>query len=318
MHFCYIFFRKNSEPGDDRPSTTEWEKYADMLTQSRKYNPGDAFRHGGKFKNHPTHAPLREPTITAASPHSNTHTVGNRLLEPNDSGLSDSSSARSQNDRRDHLLPHTLNATNTKKFQREFASLITCEPDPLHRISSSKSPALTKKFNNVTTPLRSRSRAQSPAKGTAAAYSPLITRSSTNNFIQLSKTSPNLSRSSTRNSLFGSTKNLYNGTKSTTITKHHTLPSLSASIHHQRCKSPATGFSNDFLIDRHGTSSFLSSPRASPFSVRKQYTDLLDPDHRPSFVTDLSSIKTPKNLLAPSPYKIRERCAVCSNKYVIK
>lgn len=39
--------KKNQGDEEERPKTTEWEKFADTLSQTRKFNPHDAFRRGG-------------------------------------------------------------------------------------------------------------------------------------------------------------------------------------------------------------------------------------------------------------------------------
>lgn len=72
------------------------------------------------------------------------------------------------------------------------------------------------------------------------------------------------------------------------------------------------------------TSSFLTTPRCSPFSVRKSYTDLYfsnssnKENKKHNFTTDLSSVATQRHLRDKSPYKVRDRCEFCSKKYVIK
>lgn len=69
------------------------------------------------------------------------------------------------------------------------------------------------------------------------------------------------------------------------------------------------------------TSSFLTTPRTSPFLLTKSYTDLYfdsssNKENHAVFQTDLSSIAQQRQVRDKSPYKIRERCEVCSKKYI--
>lgn len=69
------------------------------------------------------------------------------------------------------------------------------------------------------------------------------------------------------------------------------------------------------------TSSFLSTPRTSPFGITKSYTDLYfsstsNKENETSYQMDLSYIAQQRLSRETSPYRIRERCEVCSNKYI--
>lgn len=381
----------NPETEEKRPGTTEWEKFADMLAQVRKFNPQDALRRGGTFSKFSTGGigQLRErPSY-----------MGHHMR-----GLDDDSSDTTSNFRGSPLnsqrssaraggrvqrLPNRPNTGNSRKNNHEFSGFNgggRYMTNNKNRRNSNNSGAGRKfDFN----PLRSRvhefvsstpflnSHLQSKSnnnsnvstlKTTAIPYAP------SNSFATESVKSPaNLrslhSRSDTRtlppldsqheipyqqqhyNHNSYSHDQQYSRYDYPPV-DHHNAPNTNSShdfYNHNyqpdiplltRQSSNTSLFSNHSCAGENGhqnfkssqqdvrhlttnppvknTSSFLTTPRSSPFSIRKSYTDLYfsttgssNKENKPLAGSDISSRDK-------SPYKIRKRCDVCCKKYAIK
>lgn len=243
-------------------------------------------------------------------------------------------------------LPHNLTSRNTKKFQREFASLVGCEkPSTLNKsINRGRKFDFNAQRNRVNAPLRSNinlSRVNSPTSynSKSSLSSPirnvLSNRSRVDSPLRSQKKTQIISRvqspseietlssrSSTNNSIVlksipSTPSTLLSASKTTLFASRSPSPSPSPSrldYLNKRSKTPIRITANA----EKNTSSFLCTPRTSPFSIRKSYNDLSDKENKAIFISDLSSVSDPRASLTPSPYKVRERCLVCYRKFVIK
>ncbi|XP_017066727.1 serine/arginine repetitive matrix protein 2 [Drosophila eugracilis] len=107
-----------------RPSTTEWEKFADQLAKSKKFKPYESFAHGqNKFSVYQDHTSLRDKPN-----HYDGHFSGGNSLSASQSDLSSG-----------HITP-----APTRRGQREFAKFVGSEqPGSISRSSSRLSNAAT-------------------------------------------------------------------------------------------------------------------------------------------------------------------------------
>ncbi|XP_016990912.2 flocculation protein FLO11 [Drosophila rhopaloa] len=107
-----------------RPSTTEWEKFADQLAKSKKFKPYESFAHSqNKFSVYQDHTSLRDKPN-----HYDGHFSGGNSLSASQSDLSSG-----------HITP-----APTRRGQREFAKFVGSEqPGSISRSSSRLSNAAT-------------------------------------------------------------------------------------------------------------------------------------------------------------------------------
>ncbi|XP_016955319.1 uncharacterized protein LOC108028169 [Drosophila biarmipes] len=119
--------KKDKEP--QRPSTTEWEKFADQLAKSKKFKPYESFAHSqNKFSVYQDYTSLRDKPN-----HYDGHFSGGNSLSASQSDLSSG-----------HITP-----APTRRGQREFAKFVGSEqPGSISRSSSRLSnPATSRTFD---------------------------------------------------------------------------------------------------------------------------------------------------------------------------
>ncbi|XP_017009425.2 microtubule-associated protein futsch [Drosophila takahashii] len=111
-----------------RPSTTEWEKFADQLAKSKKFKPYESFAHSqNKFSVYQDHTSLRDKPN-----HYDGHFSGGNSQSASQSDLSSG-----------HITP-----APTRRGQREFAKFVGSEqPGSISRSSSRLSNAASRTFD---------------------------------------------------------------------------------------------------------------------------------------------------------------------------
>ncbi|KAM7356971.1 uncharacterized protein ACRADG_002521 [Cochliomyia hominivorax] len=374
----------NPETEEKRPRTTEWEKFADMLAQVRKYNPQDTFRRGGTFSKFSTVGigQFRErPSylgyhVRGGMDDDSSDTTSNFRGSPYNSQRS---SARAGG--RVQCLPNRPNTGNIRKNNHEFSSnfggggggVVGGRYATKMRRNSNISSAAGRKFDY--NPLRSRvhefvsstpflnnnSLQKTNTLNSQMPYAPYNNNNHNKSFANESVKSPgnmrsHHSRSETRilpplenhldysqlesqqqqqqqhykydyNDHVDHNPNTSNNNNNSDLYN----PEMPLLI---RESSNTSLFSNNSYVENHksshqdvrllttnhppvkNTSSFLATPRSSPFSIRKSYTDLYfsatgNKENKPQAGTEFSSRDK-------SPYKIRKRCDVCCKKYALK
>ncbi|KAI8116994.1 hypothetical protein FF38_00647 [Lucilia cuprina] len=374
-----VLVKRNSECEEKRPGTTEWERFADMLAQVRKFNPQDALRRGGTFSKFSTGN--GRPSY-----------FGHR------SGLDDDSSDTTSNFRgspinsqrssaraggRVQRLPNRPNTGNHRKNHHEFST----------NNGGGRFANKTRRNSNV-----------SSSSGRKFDFNP--TRSRLNELVKTVSSTPltanSLLQTTTQKQSAPSYHQTYESVKSpANMRSHHSrndtrilppldsiehnhnnhhykqqqqekhlrsdyaLPTSAYDQHHQHHRNNYTGssmplqsdaysndpnslltrqssntslFSNSSYVDHlhssykstsqldvmplnppvKNTSSFLSTPRTSPFSIRKSYTDLYFTTSSNKENTKPCSMSSELCSRDKSPYKVRKRCDVCCKKYSIK
>ncbi|KMY98149.1 serine/arginine repetitive matrix protein 2 isoform X1 [Drosophila simulans] len=115
---------KKKDEEEHRPSTTEWEKFADQLAKSKKFKPYESFAHGqNKFSVYQDHTSLRDKPN-----HYDGHFSGGNSQSASQSDLSSG-----------HITP-----APTRRGQREFAKFVGSEQaGSISRSSSRLSNAAT-------------------------------------------------------------------------------------------------------------------------------------------------------------------------------
>ncbi|EDW93780.2 uncharacterized protein DDB_G0284459 isoform X1 [Drosophila yakuba] len=116
--------RNKRDEEEHRPSTTEWEKFADQLAKSKKFKPYESFAHGqNKFSVYQDHTSLRDKPN-----HYDGHFSGGNSQSASQSDLSSG-----------HITP-----APTRRGQREFAKFVGSEQaGSISRSSSRLSNAAT-------------------------------------------------------------------------------------------------------------------------------------------------------------------------------
>lgn len=337
--------KHNPETEEKRPGTTEWEKLADMLAQVRKFNPHDAFRRGGTFTKfsgggfgqqkerqilgHHVRGDMEEDNSDATfnfrgSPVNSQHssargsdrtqrlpnrpnTGNNRRNLSKVSKTRRNSNASSNNGRKFDYNP-------TRSRVNEFVSSSPFTQSPLQttNVPTQMPYALCHSYESVKSPTNMRSH---HSRNEIITLPPLESQQRTR------------SRSQQHNAFDhnGSSMPLQNdfySTETSLLTRPSSNTSLfsnSSSVENVHdCKS--SNLDVPPLPTNHqpvkNTSSFLSTPRSSPFSIRKSYTGLYfsttsNKENKPNAGPGLCSRDK-------SPYKIRKRCNVCCQKYMIK
>jgi len=122
---------KTNKTNDEehRPSTTEWEKFADQLAKSKKFKPYESFAHGqNKFSVYQDHTSLRDKPN-----HYDGHFSGENSQSASQSDLSSG-----------HITP-----APTRRGQREFAKFVGSEQAGSISRSSSRlsNPATSRTFD---------------------------------------------------------------------------------------------------------------------------------------------------------------------------
>ncbi|XP_026832769.1 uncharacterized protein LOC6544056 isoform X1 [Drosophila erecta] len=119
-----IVEKKKTDDEERRPSTTEWEKFADQLAKSKKFKPYESFAHGhNKFSVYQDYTSLRDKPN-----HYDGHFSGGNSQSASQSDLSSG-----------HITP-----APTRRGQREFAKFVGSEQaGSISRSSSRLSNAAT-------------------------------------------------------------------------------------------------------------------------------------------------------------------------------
>ncbi|XP_037819097.1 probable serine/threonine-protein kinase DDB_G0280133 [Lucilia sericata] len=364
-----VLVKRNSETEQKRPGTTEWEKFADMLAQVRKFNPQDALRRGGTFS--------KFGTGNGRPSYFGHHTR---------SGLDDDSSDTTSNFRgspinsqrssaraggRVQRLPNRPNTGNHRKNHHEFSS----------NNAGGRFANKTRRNSNVSSssgrkfdfnPTRSRLNelvktvSSSPLTAKSLLQTTITQKSSAPSYYQTYesvKSPANMrshhSRNDTRNlpPLDSIEHNHYHHHKqqqqqhlrsdyaltSSAYDQHHhhqphhtgsSMPLQSDAYSNDptslliRQSSNTSLFSNSSYVDNlhssyksttqldvmslnppvKNTSSFLSTPRTSPFSIRKSYTDLYFTTSSNKENTKPCATSSELCSRDKSPYKVRKRC----------
>ncbi|XP_043647693.1 serine/arginine repetitive matrix protein 2 isoform X1 [Drosophila teissieri] len=121
--------RNKTDAEEHRPSTTEWEKFADQLAKSKKFKPYESFAHGqNKFSVYQDHTSLRDKPN-----HYDGHFSGGNSQSASQSDLSSG-----------HITP-----APTRRGQREFAKFVGSEQAGSISRSSSRlsNPATSRTFD---------------------------------------------------------------------------------------------------------------------------------------------------------------------------
>ncbi|XP_065361776.1 uncharacterized protein LOC135955352 [Calliphora vicina] len=341
-----IIVRNPSETEEKRPGTTEWEKFADMLAQVRKFNPHDALRRGGTFSKFGGTGPLRErPShlghhIRGGMDDDSSDTTSNFRGSPHNSQRS---SARAGG--RVQRLPNRPNTGNTRRNSnassttgRKFdfnparsrvnelvttvssTPLITSSLQTTTNTVLSQIPYAPYHLNNesVKSPANMRSHHSRSDTRTLPPLDAIERASSRSHHQHFRHDYAPTSAFDHNGSSMPLQSDLYESHETSTLTRQSSNTSLFSNNSSYVDTVHAFKSSTLDVNPPHvkNTSSFLTTPRSSPFSIRKSYTDLYfsatsNKENKPHTLPELCSRDK-------SPYKIRKRCDVCCKKYSIK